>query len=214
MQTQQIAFSNTNENQRGKLNAPQPGPGQGDRDFEGPVINSIELQERRDRLARLDQNRNFAPQGAPVRNPLDTRGQFRVADRAPTVEPKQSPFGLPDDRRPVAQNGNRLLQNANPPANNQGNQETYAQQQLRLAQQKLAVAEAEKRQLQQNANNLIQHAELLNQQKSDLTRQLRTADGRGFATDPVNGQSVGFQGRYPNDGTLIGQTVDAAKGAC
>ena len=191
-------FSSTNQNQQRNTNTPQMGPvvEPGDPRYNGPYIAASERQARRP-LAPLNDNLNsqsdFAQRNDQVRSPLDTGGQFRVANRESDDLPKRSRFSLPPNNRSlIGRDQNGFQQNTSPSANNQGYQESVAQQQLRQAQQKLADAEAEKKSLLQNASEWKREAGVLAQQRNDLSKRLQAGYDQ-VASRPLNTQPVNYE---------------------
>ena len=206
-------FKSPDETQRWNLNTPQPGPGAlpGDRDFIGPVIDPVDLQANRDRMARLDQDSNFGRQGGQVRSPLDTGNRFKIA-REPNDGLLSRPRETSDfNRNTIDQSQGALRQNTTPTSNDQRYQESIAQQQLRILQQQLADAEADKQALQKNASDWMREADTLAQQRNNLSQQLKSVSNRELAVLPATTQPAGFQPGSVANRTYLDRTIAAVK---
>ena len=150
---------------------------------------------------------------------MNTGGQFRLAEQPET--PTRSPFGLPrqqpeTNQNTFNQNQNTSGRNTFPPTRSRqptaepGYRESIAEQRLRMLEQQLAAEKAEKALLQRDATDLMREADLLAQQRNDLTQQLKSETTRRFAAQQSNSQPVGYQQQYAAGREYLGGTLEVA----
>ena len=180
-------------------NSPQPGPDfePGGSQFVGPVPEQSGIENRRNRVTRLDSNPNYGqpnefPQRQNDQPTLSTSDRFRLPRRESAAEPKQNPFGL---ARGPEENRNAFdRQNV---SNNQRLGSTLVEQELAALQQQLAIEKAEKARLARSVSEWQGEAGRLAQQRDSISDQLREASSRPVVQQAVANRSAGYREENP-----------------